>query len=471
MQQALGDFIQALRHHGLPISTAETLDALKAAQWVGMDSPELLKSALGMTLAKTLPHRMQLETLFDQFFQAHQRFETEDAAAGDSQPPAEGSLPQAEGSQPTAEGSLPPAEGSPPQPEGSAVASPLAQQLLSNDQASLQTAIVAAAQAANANQMQMFTQKGPVSYRIMKQLGDQQLSQELTQLAQEDSQSMLVELLQHRRQQLLEQVKDYVEQQYLLFSQHKGQQLREQNLQKIKLTNIDHSAYRQMTRLVQKAAKQLASLHSRRRRVTKRGLLDVRKTLAANAAYDGYLFHTRWKSTRVDRPKVMVLCDVSGSCSRVARFLLLFLYSLQDVLPRVRSFVFASSLGEVTQLFQQHDIEQALAQIMSDWANRPTDYGRALTDFAELALNDIDNKTTVIMLGDARNNHSDGKAELWQKVYQRSQRVLWLNPESRYSWNSGDSIMNEYAPYCSLVDSCNSLRDLNRILGSLLKYS
>ncbi len=167
----------------------------------------------------------------------------------------------------------------------------------------------------------------------------------------------------------------------------------------------------------------------------------------------------------------MVLCDVSGSVSRTARFLLLFLYSLQDVLPKVRSFVFASELAEVTDDFAKQDLEAAITDIMNSRANMPTDYGRALQDFQELAMQDIDNKTTVIMLGDARNNNGDGNTGVWQQVYKRSQRVLWLNPEGRFSWDSGDSIMSEYSPYCSRVEHCSSLRDLTRILGSLLKHS
>ena len=224
-----------------------------------------------------------------------------------------------------------------------------------------------------------------------------------------------------------------------------------------------------MASLVRKAAKRLASMHSRRRRITKRGLLDVRRTIAANAAYDGFLFHTKWKTTRVERPKVMVICDVSGSVSRVAKFLLLFLYSLQDVLPKVRSFVFSSDMAEVTSLFEQESLEESLTQVIDQWGNKPTDYGKALRDFRDMSLRDIDHRTTVIMLGDARNNNLNGNTEIWQEVYRRSQRVLWLNPEREFSWDTGDSIMSKYAPYCSQVETCNTLSDLNRILGSMLK--
>ncbi|MEC8427540.1 MAG: VWA domain-containing protein, partial [Pseudomonadota bacterium] len=349
--------------------------------------------------------------------------------------------------------------------------SELAQQLMSNDAAALQVMIASAAAAAGAQEMRLFTQIPMITYRVMQAMGDSELQQDLAEMAEDDEESAALQLLQQRRSRLQQQVRDYVEQQYLLFGQGEPQKLRENNLNKVKLTSIDHHNYKLMGELVRKAAKRLASMHSRRRRITKRGLLDVRRTIAANAAYDGFLFHTKWKSTRVERPKVIVICDVSGSVSRVARFLLLFLHSLQDVLPRVRSFVFSSDMTEVTKLFDKYDMDRALAEVMDNWANLPTNYGKALADFEELALGDIDNRTTVIMLGDARNNHGDGNIGVWEEVYRRSQRVLWLNPEGQFSWDTGDSIMSEYGPYCSHVETCNSLRDLNRILGTVLKHS
>ena len=470
MQKMLGDFIHALRHAGLPISPAETLDALHAAKLIGFHNPTLLKSGLGMTLAKNKLHLALFEVCFDQFFSKPSlEHNTEEPILGTD--PDNNTQPAALNSESSDTPTTPSPSLQFPEPEPPSLESVLANQLASNDQVSLQMAIANAAEQAGAGNMQMFTQKGIVSYRIMQSLGEADLNAELAQLEQNNEQPELTSELRNKQQILRQQVKDYVEEQFLLFSENIGRNLRDAQLQKVRLSNIDYSYYQDMSKLVKKAAKQLASLHSRRRKVTKRGLLDVRKTLAANAAYDGFLFHTKWKSTRIDKPKVMVICDVSGSVSKVARFLLLFLYSLQDVLPRVRSFVFASSLAEVTDDFDNKGIEDALTHIMNHWANSPTDYGQALLDFKDIALRDIDNKTTVIMLGDARNNHGLAQTQIWQQVYQRSQRVLWLNPEGRYSWDSGDSIMGEYRPYCSRVEPCRSLNDLTRVLGSLLKHS
>lgn len=465
MQKVLGDFIHALRHAGLPISSAETLDALKAAQLVGIDNAPLLKHSLGMTLTKSLEHRLIYDQVFERFFNSHEYLKTDDqvgtstdsteAKSNIAQPPNKAETTHnTDDYFATATISL---------------NSPLAKQLMNADVSGMQIMIASAATAAGAREMSQFTQIPVVSYRVMQALGNSELQQELAEITGPDENTTEVQLLRQRRAQLQQRVRDYIEQQYFLFGQNELQKFRADNLQKIKLTSIDHRNYKLMGELVRKAAKRLASMHSRRRRVTKRGLLDVRRTIAANAAYDGFLFHTKWKSTRVERPKIMVICDVSGSVSKAARFLLFFLYSLQDVLPRVRSFVFSSNMTEITRLFEQQEIDQALAEVMHNFGKRPTNYGKALEDFEDMALADIDNRTTIIMLGDARNNNVDGNESVWKEVYRRSQRVLWLNPEEQFSWNTGDSIMSKYAQYCSHVETCNSIQDLNRILGSVLK--
>lgn len=478
MDVVISRFIEALRQGGLPISPAETLDALRASDLIGVNNRESLRAGLALVLAKTVDHKITYEKLFDQFFQFSapqesdaKESESPNREAADEQRPEELGPEQqnsdnSESDQEQQGGGDGPASGS-----GGGAASPLGQQLMAGDQASLAIAMAEAGEAVGVRDMQVFTQKSRFSYQMLQQMGSEELNAELAQLHQDDSQQELYQQLLQRRDILQQQVRDYVEQQFMLFAAAKGQQLRRDNLQKVKLTNVDLAHYKQMSELVRKAAKQLASMHSRRRRITRRGMLDVRKTVAANAAFDGILFHTKWKSTKIDRPKVMVICDVSGSVSRVARFLLMFLYSLQDVMPRVRSFVFASQMGEVTNFFETLPMDEALAEVMAGWANQSTSYNQSLEDFQRLALKDVDNKTTVIMLGDARNNKGPGREDIWQDVYRRSQRVLWLNPERASSWNTGDSIMADYAPYCSRVETCNSLRDLNRIIGTILKYS
>lgn len=456
MQKILGDFIHSLRQAGLPISSAETLDALQAAQLVGIDDAALLKHSLATTLAKSLANQQIFNQTFDNFFAHLEQIGTEDNV--DEVSP-----------QPTLSPAINPEAMASNTAVDNLLAQPFAQQLLSNDITALQVNIASAAPGAGAQTMTALTQIPMVTFRIMQMLGDNQLAPTLSSLTDEQQDNANVRLLQQRRNQLQQQVRDYVEQQFSLYSTNQPDGLRLRNLQRTNLTSVDKRNYKLIEQLVRKSAKRLASLHGRRRRVTKRGLLDVRRTIAANAAYDGFLFHTKWKTTRIERPKIMVICDVSGSVSRVARFLLLFLYCLQDVLPKVRSFVFSSDMAEVTDTLNHSGVEDSLSEIMARWGNQPTDYGKALRDFQASTLNDIDKRTTVIMLGDARNNNNQSQTGIWEEVYRRSQRVIWLNPEGKFSWNTGDSIIKEYTPYCSQVETCNNVRDLNRILSSLLK--
>lgn len=481
------DFIGALREAGLPVSPAESLDALKAIKLLGLEHRETCKSVLALTLVKRQVDQTVYDELFDLYFATIRKAEKAD---NDESP--ENALKAQSGQTDTSDNkdntqSQGPSEADKSDAQQVNPSSTLGQALSQNKDMSL--AITEAAAAENLSSIVLFTQKNYFTYKIMQRLGDAALSAEIravgnslerkSSLERENNLERKNSLEQKRMQRkliksrasLLNQVKDYVEQQYLIYAQHKGLKYREEYLQQAKLSQLDRLDFKLMQSLVQRAARKLASQHSRRRLTRKRGQLDVRKTIAANAAFDGALFHTRWKATRVERPKIIAICDVSGSVSAVARFLLLFLYSLQDVMPKVRSFVFASDMVEVTALFKQEDIELALEEIMQRWGGLSTNYATALEGLQSQALASIDNKTTVIMLGDARNNQGDGRADIWEKVFRSSKRVLWLNPEHRNSWDTGDSIMSEYAPWCGSVEPCRNLKDIERFFSRLLKHS
>ena len=455
------DFIGALRAAGLPVSQAETLDALKAIKLLGLERRDTSKSVLALTLVKRQADQVIYDELFDLYFTSVEKAKEEsnevDAAdSEDESNTSEQALSEISDG-PSSDGS----QGLP--------SSVLGKALLKNEDMTL--AIAQLADTEKLSSIVMFTQKNGFAYKIMQSLGDRALSAEIHADTNSPEQGKLQQALSIARARLYDQVKDYVEQQYMLFARHKGIKFREAYLQKLSLSQLDHLDYKKMQTLVQRAARKLASQHGRRRLTRKRGMLDVRKTIAANAAFDGALFHTRWKATRVERPKIVAICDVSGSVSRIAHFLLLFIYSLQDVMPKVRSFIFASEMIEVTKLFEQEDIELALDEIMQRWGGMSTNYAKALVGFQSQALESIDKKTTVIMLGDARNNQGEGRADIWEKVFRRSKRVIWLNPERRNSWDTGDSIMSEYSPWCSAVEPCRNLQDIENIFNRLLKYS
>jgi uncharacterized protein with von Willebrand factor type A (vWA) domain len=262
-----------------------------------------------------------------------------------------------------------------------------------------------------------------------------------------------------------------VERQLALTSDGKGSQFRQDVLKKVRLSNIEHRDFKHMRIIVRRMAKRLTDMNSRVRKVKNRGHLDIRKTMRRNIAYDGILFETHWKQKHKDRPKVLAVCDVSGSVAAVARFLLLFLYSLNEVLPKVRSFAFSGTLGEVTDLFDRYGPEEAVPLAIEKFGGRSTDYGRAMEDFKELVMDDVDNRTTVIFLGDGRSNGSEPGVEILKQIKARAKRVIWLNPERKSIWGTGDSEMLRIAPYCSTAETCNSLNKLELVIRNLLKSS
>ena len=189
-------------------------------------------------------------------------------------------------------------------------------------------------------------QKGLYAGRIMDHMGLADLNREISDLRTDTRvpARRLGQQLKQRRDFLREQVRDYVEQQFMLNADVSGKRLREEMLRSVKLSNVEHRNFRLIQEMVYKMAKKLSTLHSRRRKIFKRGQLNVPKTLRNNMSYDGAIFDLYWKSVKIDRPKVFAICDVSGSVANYARFMLMFLYSMDEVMPKVRSFAFLPTL-------------------------------------------------------------------------------------------------------------------------------
>ena len=135
--------------------------------------------------------------------------------------------------------------------------------------------------------------------------------------------------------------------------------------------------------LVRAMAKRLAARYAKTRRRRLRGQLDVRRTLRRNMGWGGIPFLTVWKQKRIEKPRVMVLCDVSGSVAAMAQFLLMFLYALNEALKDIRSFAFAGSLIEVSDILESEPIEAAIAKIMQTIGFGSSNYGNSLADFED----------------------------------------------------------------------------------------
>lgn len=453
MDRTLGEFFQVLRAAGVRVSTGESMEALAATQLVGIDSRARLKQALSMVLAKTKPEKQVYNRCFDQYFQEKNEDETPQSTSAFQEATGEGKGMGGIGGD-----------------GGTKAQSLLGQMLQEGNVERIDLAMAQAQREVGLNQIRMFTQIGRFSRRIMEAMGLLPLQEEINQLEQGNAnQQALAQTLDHRRTMLRERVRDRVQHQLLLFAEKHHEEIMEKVMRRVRLSNLESHHFQHMRRLVQKMARRLASKHGRRRKRAKRGLLDVRRTLRGNIAYGGKLFHLHFKDRKVTRAEVLVLCDISGSVSSVSRFLLMFLYQMREVIPKLRAFVFSSHLGEVTDLFRENDLEEAMATAQARYGGGSTSYAQAFEDFADLCLSGIDRRTTVMILGDGRNNYGKPRHEILEEIYRKARAVYWLNPESRLSWHLGDSEMRRYTPHCTRAEECNSLAHLTRVVDQLMR--
>jgi uncharacterized protein with von Willebrand factor type A (vWA) domain len=228
---------------------------------------------------------------------------------------------------------------------------------------------------------------------------------------------------------------------------------------------------RRMQEAVTKLAQRLKNVVTIRRKRARRGRFDSSRTLRANLQFGGVPFRMYFDHKRKDKPQVIVLCDVSDSVRNVSRFMLQFVYALQDLYSKVRSFIFVADVGEVTQLFTEHEANVALdtaltGNVINVYAH--SDFGRAFRTFHREYLSAVNNRTTVIVLGDARNNYNLPHEWALKDVHLRAKQVIWLNPENRMTWGFGDSEMDRYAPYCTVVEECRNLNQLYRVIDRLV---
>ena len=450
MVDFLRDFVHILRSSDLRISTSESIDAMKVVSKVGIQDRNLLKDSLSFSLAKTMREKEIFSDCFDDFFKEnYMNFEKENSSLGSEQQTEE--VDDLDSLDDGAKNKL--------------------ENLYKNsDKNSLMTAMALAARESNLQDIRLFTQVGMFTRKIFDEMGLETLNNDIF-LASRMGDINREEELKEIRENLRVEIRDYIENQVKLRTSNTGKQLREEALSQMRLTQADKSDYKIMSGIIKKMAKRLISIHSRRKRKSQRGILDVRSTIRANQEYDGILFETVWKKTKIDRPKIIALCDVSGSVANVSRFFLMFLHSLTEILPNVRTFAFSNKAGEVTDLFENKDIEVAAAETLLLNGGGSTDYGQAFVDLEGLLENKIDRKTTVIILGDARSNYGDPRCDVLKTIQEKSKRILFLNPEPKSVWGTGDSEMLRFVPYCNKSKVCKSLFDLERVVDDMLRSS
>jgi len=466
LPQPLEQFITALRAADVRVSVAEAIEAHEVVATFGYDDRLLLKDALSITVAKSAEEKERFDQTFELYFSRSEFLYGDHAEDGDTDEDQEGF---------------------------DDTGNELADMLLSDDRQALAQAMELAAEQSGVDNIRYAIQRNFFARRMLDQMGLRELeklisaTERLEGQDQGDGQgegqgdgqgggqgeggsgSGMVQALQQGRSMLLAEAASYVDRQFELYAKSAGEQLREEFLEQTRLGNVDRRDFDRMSRIVRRMAKKLASRYTRRHKRARRGHLDVRRTLRVNMAHDGVPFETIWKTKKVDKPKIVAICDVSGSVAASAQFLLMFLYSLNEVISHIRSFAFSGYLEEISEELEDHDVNEAIPKILNRVGYRSTSYGQAFRDLSADYWDAIDRRTTVIILGDARNNYGDPETAILRQVSERSQRVIWINPESEWSWGTGDSEMMKYRPFCNVAKSCNTIKDFERVIDDLLR--
>lgn len=447
MDSLLTGFVRALRAAGAEASTAETIDAARAVALMGYAQRDNLKAALGLALAKSEEEKQIHDQVFDLYFAVP--------------PPARG------------------ATGADNQGDSARTGDAQVDALL--DLATLQadgqpsdalrTALARAAANAGVDEIRFATQASYFARQMLQAMGIAPLEARLAQLhaMSGDDASAEAQRLASARERLQRQARALVDQRYAIF----GKPATEAFMTEVAVTRaLGRMAPAEMERMktaVARMARKLAARHARRQRVELHGQLDFRRTMRANAGHDGMPFSLVWKHRRRDKPRIVAVCDVSGSVAAHVRFLLLFLYALHDAVGDLRSFAFSNRLQDVAQPLESLPFDDAMALILKEVGNGSTDYGQAWLDLHDRHWDTIDRRTTVIVLGDGRSNGSDPRLDLFAQLADRAKRVVWLSPEPPGRWGSGDSALLRYRPLCTSMSHCATAADLERTLDEALE--
>lgn len=238
-------------------------------------------------------------------------------------------------------------------------------------------------------------------------------------------------------------------------------------------TSLSDAEMDEVRRAVRAFAERLRGGARVRARRARRGRIDPHRTLRLALATGGVPFVAARRARRRDRPRLLLLCDVSDSVRTAATFMLELVAVAHELFDRTRSFVFVSDLGETTRLFHDLPVARALGEAFGGGVipvSHNSNYGRVLRAFERTHLRDVDRRTTVVVLGDGRTNYQDEALDVLRAVRERARALVWLCPEPRATWGTGDSAMARYEREATVtleVRCARELKDAARLLVSL----
>ncbi len=472
MQKKILEFTNILRKSGIRVSTAETLDAFQALDELSIDDREIFRDALRATMVKRGEEVPTYDELFDLYWSGF--YDNLRETFGD----AAGSLSDLgidlEELLKRIAQQIQAMQGDPGE------LSDLARAMLTADLSVLEQLIRAAAEQAGSGRIENFLQLGFFSRRTLEQMNAEGAVQELRDLAARleaagmspEEVGALRRLIDALMEAARRAVRAFTERELQKQNHDYMEKFRRETLLEKSFYHLSEDEIRKMREVVERLAQKIKNILSIRRRRLKRGKLDLHQTLRRNMSHGGIPFELVFKQRKKDRPKLVILCDISSSVANVSRFMLQFVYSLQEAFTKIRAFVFVAELGEVTHVLHEGEIGQAIEKVLEggDVINVYTrsNFGHAFHHFWQNFLSAVDSKTTVLVLGDARNNYNDPRAWCLRDIHNKAKNVVWLNPESPSAWGFGDSVMDKYLPYTDITEECRNLRQLSAMVDRLI---
>ncbi len=465
--ELLNGFIIELRNAGLPVSLTENLDAMEAVRHIPIGHRETFKYALAATLVKHANHWKAFETVFEVYFSLRgQEYsigedgELSELDEGEEQEGQEGGEQQGGGGGEN----LTPEE----------LAEMLFQALMRGDQPMMRGV------ARQAVKRYAGMEPGrPVGgtyylYRTLRNLDLEGVLERLLEQEQNDEgevsefdQRLQRDEYQSRIDTLQKEIEAEIRRRLVA---DRGVEAMAKTLRKPLPEDVDfmHASREEMASLrkaIYPLTRKLASRLQRKRRHGRKGPLDFRRTVRASLSYGGVPAEPKFRNPKPHKPEIFVIADISGSVAAFARFTLHLVYAISGQFSKVRSFVFIDGLDEVTQYFEGvEDINDAVHRVNTEadvvWVDGHSDYGHALGVFWEKYGKDIGPRTSIMILGDARNNYHASESWIIKAMREKARQVHWLNPEPQSYWDTGDSIVGEYAQY---ADGCFEVRNLRQL--------
>jgi uncharacterized protein with von Willebrand factor type A (vWA) domain len=470
MLDVLQGFVQELRAAGLPVSMTENLDAMRGVERIDIADREVLRAVLAATLVKHQRHRPAFDTVFDVYFSLFSPVAEERAALGLPEELFGGISGDLAGGGPGTELSR------------EELAEMLLRALQSMDRDELRRLAGMAV-----SQFAGMEPGRPVGgtyylYRTLRQLDLDDLAARLMGQAREQGrvpedplgERLVREEFEARLRDLRRMVEEEIRRRLVA---DRGVEAMARTLRKPLPEDVDfmHASRDEMLalqRAIQPLTRLLAARLAQRRRRRHRGHLDFRRTVRASMNYGGVPVEPRFRRPHPSKPEIMVVADISGSVASFARFTLQFVHAMASQFSKVRSWVFIDGIDEVTRFFENtDDISESVRRVNTEadviWVDGHSDYGHAFSVFFERHEREVTHKTSVIFLGDARNNYHASQSWVLQALQKRARHVYWLNPEPRGYWDTGDSIISEYARFCDGVFECRNLRQLERFVATV----